>query len=369
MSLKSLKELKKQPEVKKNQFYKKYLLVGSDSYLLNLFLGLKERFSLEKVHLVSEVQIKNNDLNYMRPFSIRGELNMNFAKKILPEQNLEQGASLFFKDGKFRSFSGRSKPFELLEGEQFFSLDSLNIKEVSSISSNGLEGDVIYSQPVVIRKKTPEDLIDPTNWEVEFSNGDICSCEHLIWGQGELSFYELLDKSNSAAHSISSLCEGLNKLSVLYVQLDFPEPVTEHKECLLIPLSFTHDQGHYIGEFTNEGRTGEFIHYFDHTSENEEEVSRKFRNLKRCLERAFGFSWSDDIEEYIKVYEAELYEAINDEAFQSSEQDLKGLFFVGESAPLGKKAHELWGESFAGISHMARGMASLEVARHQFLQD
>ena len=126
-------------------------------------------------------------------------------------------------------------------------------------------------------------------------------------------------------------------------------------ETFFIPLSLTHEWGHFLGNFfeMNGGHFLELQHYFDPEELSEEEVSRRIKILKRSLEKVFP-SFSKALEnEYLSIDENATQ--VVDNPLLKDKSKIEGLTFVGENAPLPNLDES---KETQGLSHFVRGLIS-----------
>ena len=188
-----------------------------------------------------------------------------------------------------------------------------------------------------VQKVTPDDLAEPANFEVELSNSDVLKCEHLYWGGGPRSFLDSYGNKRELSNEFITFCEEATAPAALYIQIEFNKPITDKSETLFIPLSYTHEWGHFVGEFKDlEGgrQRGEFVTFMDISHTNEQEISKKIRLLKKNLEKIFGENASDFDSEFIKLSETSPCLKIDDKLFKGLSSDWKNLSMASFNAPM-----------------------------------
>ena len=358
------KDLKKDQVKEYENYFKKYLIIGSDYYSAKSYLNLINQNSSEDVQLISDVEIRYENFTLVAPVSIRGEENIDVYNQLVGNDSSVSDDALFYKDLKFRKFGGRSRSFKILDGEEFYSKQSVKRVTLPSLTDeefNQIQSACKTHNVLKIKKIAAEDLIDQANWEVTLSNGKVCQCEELIWGETPLSFYEFLEKEGDVATKIALFCDGLTPITQLRISLEYNKVVTNLIETLFIPLSYTHDHGHYIGEITNLAGSGSqvnFVHFFHHTEINEEELSRKIRHFKKAIDKVFELKGSTILKEYISISHTAFVEQFQDSALHEIE-DHFSLHFIGETGHIRKNMYEKYGEKLSKCSHSLRGLLTI----------
>jgi hypothetical protein len=231
----------------------------------------------------------------------------------------EEVQAVFFKDLQWKEFGGRSKSEELLEGESYFTR-----KMVSQDHESLFECDErpMLSSIQSIKFKEGE-------WFIELSSGDSWRARELVWGESPERFLQLFqDKTLLTEQELTGLNQ-LKGVQALIVEYMWPKNLfTQHLQdqtiefgkTYFIPLSYSHPHGHFICEW-NEADSEKIklkvCYLMNGEDENEEEVSKKIKGLKKVLEKTFLVSpdfpseeWvfiEDDMPEVMKWNEKEKY--------------------------------------------------------------
>ncbi len=338
MALGRLQKLKKTMSSAGQNIVTNTLVCGGD--ILSYYLYSK--LPTETVFLVP----KKERRELMGPSLLRGNDNLDVFSELYPSETVQKEDSVpaFFREQKFREFGGRSKPENLLPGEEFFT-QSESYFDTSIISSNE-SIDVLDRIPSKIRKNK-EDF-----WEVSCTNGDLITCKDLFWGNDPKILEEILEDEQVSA-AIIPFTRALNPLCILHINFNFSEILSEKNGTIFIPVSYTHDWGHFICSFTDGGRSLECIYYIDKTESSEDEVTKKIKILKRSIEKIFPKILSMKCSEEIIVKDTSPCESFDDDAYHG----VKHLYLVGMNAPImGKRKN---------VSHISRGLLSI----HQALVD
>lgn len=344
MAFKDLHKLKKVVVVEKENIEVPHLVVGKDIFALTIYKALQEKYGAEKVRLLSEDPILKSDLLPKGPGTVRGEMNQATMKALYPEAVTFEGKemAMFYKDMAWKNFGGRSKSEALKFNEEFYTTPRLDvdpevlfpeIKEADSYLTKLNE--VAYQVRVKSVKREGE------GFSVECLNGTEFKCEKLYFGLSPSHYLKFYQQKNELSDTFIQFCESTQTPSALFVKFVFEKPLTDIKETLFIPLSYTHEWGHFVGEFSPAERgeqSVEFIHYIDEDSSSEEDISRIIRLLKKSMEKIFENFSKIKASEYI-ILEQEIGCLKIDDGLYSSLADsekgeTKNLFFLGMNAPI-----------------------------------
>jgi hypothetical protein len=344
MAFKDLHKLKKVVVVEKENISAPHLVVGKDIFALSIYKALQEKYGKEQVRLLSEDTILKSDLLPKGPSTVRGESNQKIIKEIYPEAVGEIGAgvALFYKDMTWKSFGGRSKPEALKFNEEFFTttrfnVDAENIFPELKNSEEFLAG--LNAEAYQVRLKSIHRSGE--GFKVECLNGTEFECDKLYFGQSPYQYLEFYSNKNELSDVFIEFCESTKTPSALFVKFVFEKPITDIKETLFIPLSYTHEWGHFVGEF-NEAANGEqeveFINFLDEDQASEEDISRVIRLLKKNMEKIFDKFSKIKAREYIVLEQEIGCLKIDDDLFVRSlndeKNDSKNLFLLGINAPI-----------------------------------
>jgi hypothetical protein len=367
----NLLSLKKdeQKEIKKH--YYKHVVVGDDLYSLSVLDKLLERKD-GPVAWISPRELSSGDLCLQGPTSLRGQNNIDWFVKNYPEIDIEidNGPALFFKELKWRKFGGRAKSEPLLWSESFYTEPRASLKQESLFTFTKdeerlalVEGSRLDFGVMTVKQTIPDDLAEPAFFNIKTTNGDEVNCEHLYWGESPSIFasrYETLDELNS---DFIELCEQTVTPSALYITLSFDKKITEMKETLFVPLSYTHEWGHFIGEIIDEEngkQRAEFVTFLDKNSCTEEDISKKIRLLKRNIEKIFPEFTKISYGEFIKLSDHSFCLNVDDKAFADQLTSMNNLHFVSYNAPVSVNLSDAssCGDSLSPLDSMARGLAA-----------
>jgi hypothetical protein len=364
----NLLKLKKVEDTNISTSYIRHLVVGEDLFSVALFWELRKKLGDEQVKWVCPKPITEKDLIPLGPNTLRGEANIEKFKRVFPDvatHECETPAE-FYKELKWRPFGGRAKSEKLLWNEEFFTQKRADfdihtlfpfLKEEGLYET--LEGLRMDFGVKNIARQQPDDLAEPANFSIELSNNDIVKCEHLYWGGGPRGFLDAYAKKNELSDEFITFCEEATSPAALYIQMEFDGVVTDKEQTLFVPLSYTHEWGHFVGEFKGleEGKQkGEFVTFMDIEHTNEQEISKKIRLLKKNLEKIFGEKIPQISDEFIKLTSSSPCLKIDDNLFKDLKSDWQTLALASFNAPVQNCSNALENceDSFGGVSFFAR---------------
>jgi hypothetical protein len=356
--MKALRKLKKENLGESKYVELKKLIIGEDFHSLHFFSLCEEKET--KIICIEKVDRKSFlGKSFHRA---RGKENIEYCRELFPQLNIKLGElnPTFFKENKFRPFGGRSKPEKLLKNETFFTQKSTDFKMEDAFPFL-MDDDFWKKLNLSIQQKQlkfVEFVKEEKKWIIEFFNGEVFKVDSLIWGLPPWKLLKLIRKKSTFDNKFIEYCEGTKGPFSLSIKFHLTKMVSKNKETLFIPLSLTHDWGHFIGEFYSYSNEFflEFQNFFDPEEINEEGLSKRIKILKRSLDKIYPQFSSCIQREFISVNEntTQSFFSNND----SLESLKEGLFFVGEDAPLlgGQKLVE--NNSYLKLSHFSRGLAS-----------
>lgn len=364
----NLLSLKKVEDINISTSYIRHLVIGEDLFSVALYWELRKKFGDEQVKWLCSKPISEKDLLPLGPNTLRGESNIEKFKRFFPdvETSEVETPSQFFKELKWRPFGGRAKSETLLWNEEFFTLKRADfdiyalfpfLKEEALYEV--LEEKRLDFAAKSISRQTPDDLAAPAHFAIELSNNDILKCEHLYWGGGPRSFLDTYDNKNELTDDFITFCEEATSPAALYIQLEFDAVVTDKEETLFIPLSYTHEWGHFVGEFKaieNGKQRAEFVTFMDIHHTDEQEISKKIRLLKKNLEKIFGENSTKISDEFIKLSSTSPCLKIDDSLFKDLRKDWGNLSLTSFNAPMENCSNtvENCEDSNGGVSFFAR---------------
>ncbi len=348
MAFKDLHKLKKIAVVEKESISVSYLVVGKDIFALSLYTHLKQIHGAENVRLLTQDAITPSDLILKGPSTLRGETNQRLFRELFPEVPLLRcnENALFYKDMNWKSFGGRSKPEVLKYDEGFFTGDRID-PDFSKVFDEKFFTEEFLAE---MNKEAYQVLVKAIRREtgggfvVECINGTEFHSEEVYFGFSPYQYLQFYKDKSELSDSFIEFCESTKTTSALFVKFQFEKPVSDLKETLFIPLSYTHEWGHFIGEFKlgpNGSQEIEFVHFLEDQVMSEEDVSRTIRLLKKNMEKIFDNFLKIKSQDYITLEQEIGCLKIDDSLFEKSLESEKGensrLTFIGINAPISSK--------------------------------
>ena len=347
MAFKDIHKLKKIAVVERETINVPYLVVGKDIFSLSLYSDLKKIHGAEKVRLLSQDALLKSDLLPKGPSTLRGETNQRMFKTLYPDVELTRvnENALFYKDMAWKSFGGRSKSEVLKYDEGFYTGDRID-PVFEQVFKNIDHSDEFFESvnKEAYQVKVKAIARNEAGFIVECINGTEFHCEHLYFGLSPYHYLQYFTEKNELSSSFIEFCESTKTSSALFVKFVFEDrPLSDIKETLFIPLSYTHDWGHFIGEFrvVDGVQEIEFMHFLEDQLMSEEDVSRVIRLLKKNMEKIFEDFLKIKVRDFISLEQEIGCLKIDDNAFDESletqPEETKKLFFLGINAPITKK--------------------------------
>lgn len=366
MAFKDLHKLKKIQEVQKENVETDYLVLGHDLFAISIFKKLVEKYGADKVRLLSQEKFELKDLSPKGPSGVRGADNINCVKQLLHPGLYNEIAlqSQFYKDMQWKVFGGRSKSEALKFHEEHFTEGRLDIHYGELFPHINDETFLSWLNELAYAVKVKSIHYANEKYTVECVNGTEFTTGHLISGITPFEFLNLYKNKNELADKFIEFCESTISPSALFVKFDFKKPLTDLTETLFIPLSYTHEWGHYVGEFTTKEdiQSVDFVHFIDKDQMTEEDVSRIIRGIKKNLEKIFQQPKNLPVKEYISIEDASGCLKIDDELYRSVSANFSNLHFIGFCAPvsvaIGGESSSAY--SFALVNYEARALLSLK---------
>lgn len=344
MAFKDLHKLKKINVVAKETIHVAHLVVGKDIFALSKYASLVSEFGEESVRLLSQDPILSADLYSKGPSTLRGESNINVFKALYPEAVAFEHAenAMFYKDMTWKSFGGRSKSEVLKYEEEFFTTGRIeaDYSKIFNHTENTEEFLAKLNEEAYQVKIKKINRNSDDHFVVECINGTEFICEKLYMGLSPSQYLEFYEDKHALSDIFIEFCESTKTTSALFVKFELKKPITDMKETLLIPLSYTHNWGHFVGEFKEEnGKVViEFMHYMDEHMSSEEDVSRIIRLLKKSMEKIFTDFSKNKLQEFIAIESEIPCLKIDDNLFhkslESGKDEMKNLILLGINAPL-----------------------------------
>ena len=356
----NLLSLKKEDNQTQKKLYKRHLVIGEDIYSVCLYNSLVKKLGESEVGWICSHELTDNDIALLGPSTLRGSVNLEKLKTYFPDKELalnEEASSLFYKDMKWKDFEGRAKSEKLLWSEDYFTASRCDIELTEYFDDlkdeNFLESMNAHRMDYKVKSiahKTPEDLAEPSNFQVNVASGELVFCEKLYWGMGPSDYLDLYENKNELSNELIEFCESTQTPAALYLRYDYEKPLTDMNETLFIPLSYTHEWGHFVGEFRDieveipkkdeyspavkRIQRAQFVTFMDIGHTSEDEISKKIRLFKKNIEKIFGQNSTEFSSEFIKLSSHSGCLNIDDKLGETALNQNQNLKFFGYNAPL-----------------------------------
>lgn len=389
MGIRALSELKKNKSSdadKRESVYARHLVYGDDIYAFEQYFRLCEKHGESEVALLCPRPLyftkdsSLSDLLPMGPSQLRGRDNINAFKDQFPSVRIKENEvpSVFAKEGTLRAFGGRSKGEPMLFGEEFYSAPKADfiddeLTAYSELFSATLKRENVLQKLLEVAHtdlplrayilSEPTDLIENANWRLEAGSGKDYHCENLYWCEAPQTFLDLCENKNKLSDKTIEAIEKTSGPCTLYYRMELEKPFAEEASSVFLPLSYTHEWGHFIGDFkTDNGKNrAEFLSFVEKEATTEEEISKKFRLFKKNLEKIFPEITSQIVREWIVLSEQSACQNVDDSLVEEIKKSGLKVVFVSHSAPLEffEKSDESLGYSTKKLSHLVRGLLSI----------
>lgn len=340
MGYSQLKKLRKEDTTSFDRSYVRTVIEVRDVFDLVVYQQLHQTLG-EDIKMISSVPVTRDSLLTTGPVSMRGEKTLEVLRASFPEYEftLRDFPALFYKDGDWKDFNGRAKSEKLLASEEYFTGKAIDFdifKAFPFLNDDSfwtsLEGVRLPERITNVREQTPTDLISPVNWAIECGSGKVIECENFIFGGSPQAFLDLIQDKKALSDSFMEFCESTRSSAELVVKFEFHSPLHQGGETFFIPLSYTHDWGHFVGEF--KGNEAQFVHFFETSETSEEEVSRKLKLLKKGMEKIFPEFLQKHKAEFLVLRPESGCLNIDDSSYQKIERAPDHLHFIHRNAPL-----------------------------------
>ncbi|MCB9060139.1 MAG: hypothetical protein H6622_01285 [Halobacteriovoraceae bacterium] len=370
MSYSILKKLKKVDEEKSETSYVQNIVYGDNLSAVLIFEQLMQKNGTDNVVLITPRKLLSQNVETTYPRSLRGDINFFVFNKYIEKIDASfSGPSQFFKDLTLKQFGGRSKSEQLLNNEEFYTwpyfeydFDQVTLKAKDIVENNR----TFFKEKMITQIETIEssELIEKKNILLTCSNGEKIYCENLYFARNPFEFYLKFENKAILSNEFIEFCEQAKGPNILSVKLNFNKNITEDFNTLFLPLSYTHEWGHFIGEFEkfkDNFQSATFIHHVDSDHTTEDDVSRKLKLLKKQLFKVYPDAEGHVIEEFISLNEEASSENLDDQKyFQGENEIFTNIHFVGENAPLKIINSDDELAQFPGkCSHITRALASV----------
>lgn len=366
MKLRHLKGKIKLNEEEDQVEYHDLLLIGEDWYTQALASFLVQNNVSHRYLITSD--LRTIEKGPRGPIGIRGKDNTSFIKGLLGDrfgESLEKSV-VYYKDQKFKkatsqSTSGKVRPEELF----YFQAETINFDFQQYLGKLDfcLVPEKVYFSQIKIGQEGDYPFY------VELSTGRKIYAKKLVWGKTPCQLIDLLGQTNQLTDDYVQFLESTKTAHPVFLRFFFSEEIGEIEKTFIIPVSYTHDFGHFIGEFFSASSGGsrqyaEFVHYLNREHKSEEEISKRIKILKRFLKKIFPRFSECLVSEVVSVQEFGPRPDSIDVDFESIFKEVPNLFFCGESGIFQDQPNTV----DKSLSHSARGLGCIEFLKEKFVE-
>ena len=354
--IRAFKKLKEEQSVEEKRQYFCNIVYGGNAFAVLTYLKLRSQYGESTVKLLSPNYIDKQSvvnewkcsLNTLRSETIAHKL---IEKKPQLEITPIEAKVQFYKDSKFHDFGGRTKPYEIKEGEEYFTSSAFNLKKEALFSDeqwNELDELLRVGQLNKFLNKIeltqPQDLVEKTNYILHTGENESLHCENLYWCEGPKEFYLKVENKNKINDALGEFCNAVEYRSAMSVHFEVDKEIFEGQGTVFLPQSVTHEWGHFICDFKSFDPSinkQEFVcmMFVNEDEVNEEELAKKIRLMKRVIERTLPDFAKARHTEHIHYNQMMFIENVKDALKDDIEFDHSHLKFVGQGAPLGEIEH------------------------------
>lgn len=343
-----LTKFKKEAQGPEAKIYKRYLVVGEDLFALETYRRLIKLYGENEVGILGFTPTTLDECTVRGPSLWRGEDNLMALKAMYPERefSLDEKPSLFLKEGTLREFGGRAKSEKLLWDEEYFTQARINgvdgllpeftLEELQTISQAAFRVSLKEIEKII-----PDDLAETAQWRMVGTDGVYYEAQKVFFALSPAMFVDLYKNKAELSDDLIECFEAMLGPSVLNVAFECERPVTDISETLFLAQSYTHDWGHYVGEFgvvdSSSRQKAEFLIFIDKNETTEEEISKKIRGLKKAVEKIAPDFAKIQTQEFILLRDYSACLKIDDQAFEKVKEQVEDFNFVSVHAPLGDK--------------------------------
>tara|TARA_B100000925_G_scaffold286333_1_gene263863 strand:- start:83 stop:1258 length:1176 start_codon:yes stop_codon:yes gene_type:complete len=208
--------------------------------------------------------------------------------------------AIFYKDGKFRAFGGRTQPQEFFSGEAFYSSTARQMNEESFYGCS-LENVKTSIEPVCQESIVMDMEFLDSEVIVRLADNEVIKANKIYFGKSVPELVELTKNKDIYAEEFLNNLDLLAGPEKLIIELEINVDKFERNKTYFIPFSQNQESGHFIGEFCENPRgvTGKFIFHLNNDDPSEQYLTAVIKKLKSTLRRIFELSESNFLGEYI----------------------------------------------------------------------
>lgn len=353
--LRAYKKLDDDQNKEQKRQYFEHVVYGENFLAALTFLKLQEKFGSDKVKLICQNELTKDAIINEWKCTLNTIRNENVAKTLMEKTSrLEimpsEHRAEFYKDSKFHPFGGRTKSFEIQDGEGFFIDSFFNIKTQGLFSEDQwssldetLKASQLNKFIDKIELTEPSDMLEKTNYVLHTGEYERIECEQMYWCESPKDFYKKIENKNKVNDALGEFCNSIEHRAAMAVHFEVDQKIFSHKGTVFLPQSVTHEWGHFICDFnefdpTTQKQAFTCMMFVNEDEVNEEELAKKIRLMKRVIERTMPEFSKANITEQILYRPSMFITNVKDELLDDIEFDHSHLKFVGQGAPIGAQS-------------------------------
>ena len=268
----------------------------------------------------------------------------------------------FYKDTKFHKFTGRAKPHELGQGEDFFTEASYNIQLNAVFSAEEFESlDEVLNKNQIQRIisniliSEPGDLVEKENFVLETGESESFSCEKLYFCESPKKFLGLVSDKKRMSDEVYSFAAGISNDQGISVHFNCDREITKESGTIILPQSMTHEWGSFILDFKPfDPATGtqEFtgLTFIGEQDVQEEDLAKKIKLMRRVIARVLPELGKAKVEQSIRFSDEYRISGTKDSHFDDLQN--QNIHFIGHGAAIKHEAAEKF-------QYLSRGIYSV----------
>jgi hypothetical protein len=267
-----------------------HLYVGINPYIAKHVLGS----DVESKIIILDNPLDLHDLRFKGPSIDR------YLDEQSSVSNDKIYEAVFYKDGKYKSFGGRTQPQEFFSGEEFYSSKARQMDEETfygcSLENVKTSIESVCQESIVMDMEFLESEVI-----VRLADNEVIKAKKIFFGKSVPELVELTKNKEIYAKDFLNNLDLLAGPEKLIIEFEINVDKFEKNKTYFIPFSQNQESGHFIGEFceNSTGVMGKFIFHLNNEDPSEQYLTTVIKKLKSTLRRLFELSESNFLSEYI----------------------------------------------------------------------
>ncbi len=343
--LQKLKDLKSEGQDLRQSSYVEDLIMGNGSSALLCFLHLKSLGKNPSLLCDYLPNVKSMLSSFWGPLSfIRGDEFKEELEDAFPNLRLEGQTKtpVFYKDQKISSFAGKRSSMKLLNEESYFTKPGHKSNILEKILA-------LYDQQFASLEELEKQILDQhfdatvsavflphaseEDWMVETGNHQQIKCKQLYWCRNARELYKSIKNPQVLHEKSLQYFASITNQAALRLSFSYPQEIYPAGQTIFLPLSQTHEEGHFIGEFqecTEQGQRCTFLCFVEEEASTDD-LAKKVRLLKRQISKAIPDIEMDKLVAKVSFVSDQLSSTVSDQSFLELHAQFPSLFIVHQS--------------------------------------